>query len=200
MAQVMTDENISVPRSWLERFFGIQPKPAAASTTGSAKTDPPENPPPVVAESEEYKAAVRERDDLKAKVAAMEAETKRKNQLTAIVKDLQQAEKFGSVYINVTAAEETAAMLASMTDEQRAWCMKNFSAFIHQICESRLTGEIGATGMAGGAGTTDGTAAAAFNSAVLARMKKDKTTYEQAYSATKSDNPDLFEAYVKERE
>ena len=196
MSQVM-DENISIPRTWFERFFGL--------TSKSATTEPPpatpETPPPpiAVAESDAFKAAVKERDELKARLLKIEAEQAQTMRLSKLVTELQDKSKYGACYVSMTEAQAAASMLDTMNDDQRAWVLKNFSAYIHQIDESRLTGEIGTTGQQPGTGTTEGTAALALDTAVHARMQKDHLSYETALAAIQKESPDLFKAYLKER-
>lgn len=146
--------------------------------------------PPEVIEKvpEDYETAKRERDEYSARLQKIEAEKKRAEHFNAIVSDLQNKEKFGSMFIELKAAEEAAGMMAGMNEEHREWCMRNFSALIAQIKESNLTGEIGKPGI------EQEDPKAAFNAAVLAVVEESKINYNAAFEVVKAQQPALFKS------
>ena len=180
----MTQENIQVPKSFLESLLGfLKPK----------QEEPPTEPPAPVEPKipEEFKAAVRERDDFKAQLDALKAEAQAKERRTNLTAQLQNKEKFGMVYVELKAAEEAASMMATMTPEQREWCMRNFSAFIAQIDESALTGERGSEHGA----PIGGDPKAELNAVVVKYMADNKVAdYVTALEAVKQTHADLFKA------
>lgn len=172
----MPDSVVSVPSDLWAKILGILPWTHKE----------PEAEPIKVQETEEYKIAIRERDEAKAKADAFEAETARKSEIAALVAQLQDKTKFGMVYVELKGAEEAATMMAGMTPECREWCMRNFSALAIQAGKSKLELEIG---VGGGA---EGTPAEQFNALVEARMKEKGVAYLAAYEMVKTENADLF--------
>ena len=174
----MSENVVSVPSDLWAKILGILPW---------AHKDP--EPEPIkVQETEEYKLAIKERDEAKAKADAFEAETARKGEIATLVAQLQDKAKFGMVYVELKGAEEAATMMAGMSPEQREWCMRNFSALALQAQKTKLELEIGVTGGA------EGTPAEQFNGLVEARMKEKGVAYLAAYEMVKSENTDLFVA------
>lgn len=192
---------VAVPSGLLDRLlarlFGDleNVKPATLKPAEEPAGEPPEKPAPApvaVTDTDEFKSIVRERDDLAAKIAEIEAERRRRESLAAITAQLQDKEKFGSAYIDLKSANEAAEMLAGMTDDQRAWVMRNFSAYIAQIAESALTAEAGSAASV----EIETDPARAFVAAVEAKMRADKIGYVAAYEAVKVEQADLFKAYL----
>lgn len=179
----VTMETVSVPKNLWERILEVLP-------LGGQKheADP--------TASEEYKALVQEREDFKAKYEAMKAEAERKAAIGALVAELQNKEKFGMVYVELKAAEEAAQMMASMTPEQREWCMRNFSALALQIKESNLTSEVGKEGE--GSAETD--PVKSIHERVTALAAEKKIEYGQAVALLRELEPDLFKAAYGPRE
>lgn len=176
-SQYMADEVVSVPKTLWEKFM--------------AKVFPEAEEPPAPAPiPEELKAAVVERDALKAEKTAREAEAARVTLMAAVAKEFAvKPEEFGMAYIELGKAEESAAMLAGMTEEQRAWCLRNFKALSKQIVEAGLIGEHGSEGRG-----TDANPTAAFDAAVHARMKEKAIGYVEAYNILKVEQADLFKS------
>ncbi len=181
--QIMAEETVSVPKSFWDTFVA----PIFAKKAEPAPEPKPE--PVKVVETDEFKAVAKERDDFKAKVDAIEAEKVRTALVAGIVKDLQDKEKFGMSYVELSKAEEAASMMAGMTEEQRAWCMRNFSALAVQVKTSNLLGEKGSEGSQAGEDPK-----AAFNVAVLAISKDKAIGYNAAFEQAKISHPDLFAA------
>jgi len=132
----MADEQtVQVPVSFFDKFLSVFKKPE------EPKPEPTPQPAPQV---DELTALASERDQLKAKLEAIEADKAKAAHLEAVkVEVVKEADQFGASYIELSKAEETTAMLAGMTEEQRAWVMRNFKALSKQIDESKLTQEVG---------------------------------------------------------
>ena len=139
---------------------------------------------------EKFEAMELERDDYKAKIETMEAEKEQKEKMSAIAKEFD-TEEYGTAYIELGNAEESAEVLAGMSDEQRDWVMTNFKALSKQIKDSALIGELGTTGE----GIDEDDAAGQLNAVVLARAKEDKSSYAAALSLVSAEQPELVEAY-----
>ncbi len=180
----MIVETVEVPKKWydgLADVFKTQPK----------QTKDPDPEPVDVFETEEYKVAKQERDELEAKINTMEADAEKEKLHAEIVADLQDKDKFGTMYIELDAAQEASEMLASLNEEQREWVTRNFKAFIAQIDESNLTGEEGSSTEA------DDNPAQAFNSAIKAIQAEQELGYAQALVIATETKPELFGAYQK---
>jgi hypothetical protein len=180
-ANPMTDQVVSVPADLWSKLMAFLP------------WNKPEEDPIKPEETEVYKAEAQkraqveaERDALKVQVDTFEAETKRKGEITALVAELQNKEKFGMVYVELKGAEEAATMMSSMSPEQREWCMRNFSALALQA--SAITQEVGVTGGA------EGSERQQFEALVEARSKEKGIDYLAAYQMVKAENVDLFNA------
>ncbi len=96
--------------------------------------------------AEEFEAIKQERDDLEAKIEAFEAEKKAEALKGDLRAQLQNKEKFGTLYIELDDAQEAVDILAGMSEEQRNWVMTNFSALIAQTNEAALLAEFGKNG------------------------------------------------------
>ena len=177
-----------VEKTLLERF--------TAAVEKLFKREEPEPPPVVevidVTTTDEYKAAILERETVKAELDALKAEQVKREQFSALVGELQKPDKFGAVYVSLATAEEAAGMLSGMSPEQREWVMRNFSALIAQVKESHLTGEIGSTGDGAPSDPTK-----AFNDAVLAKAAELKVSYADAFNIVIRDQPELARNYRK---
>jgi len=147
---IMTDENVMVSKNFFESLLSrILP-------------EKPEIP-------EEYKAAVKERDDLK--------------------KD-KVKEEFGAAFVKLGEEKETLEMLAGMSKEQAEWVIRNFKALSKQIDESKLTGEEGDTDK--GIETPGGQ----FHAAILEAQKEHKVDYLTAMGIVRELKPELAKAYT----
>jgi hypothetical protein len=194
----MEDENVSVPKSvfgrfeaWLDGLVAGKSPVATVDLTAA----------PVITESDEYKAAVSERDQFKAEAEKLKAEFDRQEAEKAvvalkasIVADLQNPEKYGSVWIELPKVQEAADMLASMTEEQRTWCTRNFSALAMQIDESALTAPIGSTGK----GNDD--PQALLHAQILEKAEELKISYSSALDQVRAEKPELFSAAYSRKE
>lgn len=171
----MAEETVQVPKgifdtfvSWFKRTAEPQPEPEAPA--------PAE---PVI--PDEYKAAVVERDELKARLVALEAQQAQNARVEGYAAQLKE-----------TKIAEGAEMLASMTDEQAGWVVTQFKALSAQVNESALTGEVGSTGD----GPTE--PKDVIEGAVKAHMEEHKeATWLEAFDAVRHAQPDLFAAYGK---
>ncbi len=139
---------------------------------------------------------MKERDDFRAKYEAMQADIKVKELKAEIVGKLQKKDDFGMVYVELKAADEAAQMMATMSPEQRDWCMRNFKAFIAQADESKLIGENGKEN----APSIDENPKAEFNAQVEKVVTEKKLSYLDAMEVVKGTHADLFQAaYGKEK-
>jgi len=172
----MTAETVQVEKGvWdqLAALFGKQP-------------DKPEPQIP-----DEYKAAMKERDELKALQAKAEADKLHAETVTTLTAELKKPERFSAAYKDDKAATEAAEQLAAMPQPQRDWVMQQLAAMSKRIDYSKLTTEIGS----GGTGV-ESDPRKAFAGAVEAKMKAAKVDYMSAYNLVKTEAPELFEAYA----
>lgn len=132
---------------------------------------------------DEYKAAVQERDELKARIEASEKEAQHK----ALV------DKFDAELKETKADPALAELLANVPAETAEAIMKQFKALSEQVKESELTGEKGVEGEQASRDPK-----AEFNAATLALAAEKGIKYNAAFEQVKADKPDLFaEAFKK---
>lgn len=165
--ETMSEETVQVPKSMWDKF----------TAWFSKRVD--EEQPALVAEptvqTDNFAAIQAERDEFKAKLDKMEAEASHKTRVEA----------FGAK-LSETLVKDGAEMLASMTDEQSAWVLKNFSALSAQVkANDRLTEEIGSTSSAP-------SGASAIQSAIEGVMSDRKIGYPEAFMAVTRERPELF--------
>ena len=172
----MTEELVvSIPA--LEKIKGI------FGWSNDSEPAPEENEPVL---PENYEAEQVELTELRTyKVEALEAEAKAES--LSVVKKEFDTEEFGVAFIELGNAEESAEMLASMSEEQREWVLTNFKAMSKQIDESTLTDEKGNSG-------DSKVGSAAVNAAVEAHMAEHKVDYPTAFNAVREKQPEIFEA------
>jgi Mu-like prophage I protein len=182
--EIDMQENISVPKSFLETLLGfLQPKREEPPTPEPTKPTP-------VTETAEFKAAVKEREDYKVQLETLKLEAATKETKAKLVAQLQKKEDYGMAYVELGAAEEAAGQLASMTDIQREWVMRNFKALTAQVDESKLTGEEGSE-----RGAPIGeNPRAEFNAHVEKIAKEKVIPYADALNIAKTTHADLFKA------
>lgn len=138
------------------------------------------------ADADKFAALKQERDDMAAKLAERDEKDK-KDALLAQIKGEFAKEEYGASYVELGKAEEAAGMMASMTEEQRAWCMKNFRALSAQIKESGLTEEKGKQGE-----ETHVEGADAADAKIKAYAAEKKISYNEAVSELLKEQPDLY--------
>jgi hypothetical protein len=192
----MAEETVSVPKGFwdklMDRFdslFGAKVEPPAPVV--SEPVVKPDEFSAVQAERDQFKA---EAERLKAEADARAAEAQAMALKAGIVADLQNPEKYGSVWIELPKVQEAADMLASMTEEQRTWCTRNFSALAMQVKESNLTGELGSTGSGAGAGVTG------LHAQIEALAKEKSVSYNAAFEILRAEKPELFSAAYSRKE
>ena len=184
-------DTVEVPIKFWDKFMaGLFVSPPEKPEV----TDPKDTVVEVV-ETEEYKALAVERDDLKSKFDAMEADKKKAEKMGAIAAEFD-TEEYGTAYIELGKADESAEMLSKMDDEVLAWVLTNFKAFSKQIKESALTKELGTTGE----GIDEDDSAGQLNAVVEARAKEDKISYTAALKLVGAEQPALVEAYEKKED
>jgi hypothetical protein len=87
-------------------------------------------------------------------------------------------------------------MLAGMSEEARAWCMRNFKALSKQIDESKLLAEHGS---AGNSDLPDDPRAK-LDAVVRAKAVEAKVDYNAALQIIVKEQPDLFKAAYGKKE
>ena len=177
-------ENVSIPKSLFEQLMSwLTPK--------QTEPTPEPTPEPVkVEETEQFKAAVKEREDYKAKLEAIEADNAKRAKVAELTAQLQKKEDYGVVFAEA-AADEAAGVLVGMTPEQQEWVTKNFRALIAQIDESKLTKEIGDEQ----AKVTDEDPKARYNALVLQLAAEKKIGYVEAFELAKTVHADAWASF-----
>ena len=174
----MTEEMVSVP--FLERVAAIlRPDKVGELEISAVEVEPvlPEN----------YEAEQEELTKLRAEVVERQEADVKAESLSAVKKEFD-TEEFGVAFIELSNAEESAEVLASMNDEQRTWVLTNFKAMSKQIeASGDVTKELGNSGDAK-AGSD------AANVAVEAHMAEHKVDYLTAFNAVRDAQPEIFEA------
>lgn len=177
-------EVVQVPNKLFDKFMSL--------LTPDVPEEPKEKDEPVV-EVEEHEALKSERDDYKAKVDSMEADKELEEKMSAIEAEFD-TEEYGTAFIELGKAEDSAKVLASMDDEQRSWVMTNFKAFSKQIDEGALIKEVGT----GGEGIDEDNPLGQLNAIVFAKSKEKDITYLEALELVTAEQPDLVaSAYPK---
>lgn len=143
----------------------------------------PENEPEV--QVDEFEAVQAERDDLKAQVQAYEAE-KAQAELFSAIKAEFDTDEFGDAFKGISEEDGAIEMLASMTEEQRAWSLKTYKALSAQ--KDALTEELGEDNPL--PASTE-----AFDAAVKAYAKEHEVSYADAYVIVSQESAELFQAY-----
>ena len=176
-------EVVQVPTKVWDKFMSL-------ITPEKVEGNEPETPEVKV---EEFEALESERDDYKAKVDAMETDKELQEKMSAIEAEFD-TEEYGTAYIELGKAEESAKVMASMDDEQRSWVMTNFKALSKQINEGALIKELGS----GGEGIDEDNPLEQLNAIVFAKSKEKDITYLEALDLVREEQPDLVaSAYPK---
>lgn len=177
-------ENISVPKAWFDKLMELFKLPAPVEPAPEAPAPAP------VEETEQFKAAIKEREDYKAQLDAIKAEAEAKELKASIVTQLQKREDFGAVYESLDAATDAASHFAALPADEREYFMRAIKALTAQIDESKLTGEQGKEN----APAIDGDPKAEFGAQVEAIMKEKNVNYVDAFNVAKTVHADLFTA------
>lgn len=154
----------------------------------------PEPVKPTGIEPEKFAAVEKERDELAAKMAKIEADNLLATTVSTLAGELQNADKFSATFNTPKAATEAATVLAGMTKEQQDWTMQQLGALSKRIDYSKLTAELGSDGA-----NTETDPVKAFSAAVEAKMKANKINYVDAYALVKIESADLFSAFAAAR-
>ena len=160
----------------------------AAVFAGPKDASAPEPNPAAI--PEDYSAAVKERDELKAKIEKIEAEKLHAETVSKLTADLQNKEKFSAEF-GGTAAGEAAEILAGMTEDQQKWVTTRLAAMAKRIDYSKLTTELGSDGA-----NVINNPVQAFNAAVESKMKTMHVDYPTALKMVSDETPDLLKAYI----
>lgn len=176
-------ENVSIPVSLWDKFTAFIDGKIALPESQKVEVIP-----------DDYTAVKDELSALKAEKAEREkaeALTALKSEITA---QLQKKEDYGMSFVELKSADEAAAILSGMSDEQRDWVMRNFRAFIAQADTSALLREKGNEG----AGIED--PKAQFNALVLKTASEKRIDYNFAFELVKAENADLFVSAFAKKE
>jgi phage I-like protein len=141
----------------------------------------PEPDPEPVVEVDAFEAVQKERDEYKAKLDQMEAETKQAERI----------EKYQAAIAETKANDELAEMLAGLEDKTADRIMQEFKALSAQIEDAALLDEKGTSGDG-----LDEDPAAAFDAAVKAKAEEAKVSYNQAIELVTKETPELAKAYL----
>ena len=167
----MTD-TVQIPASLWEKFLAKLFPPVPDEPRPEPEPKKPEG-------VEVYEAAVRERDEYKAKLATLEAEATKKARVDQFAAQLKE-----------TKVGEGADILAGMTDEQANWVITQFKALSVQIKESALLDEIGTVKP----NTLPEDPRLALHQIVLAHMGEKKVDYNTALATVMAERPELVQA------
>lgn len=165
-ARNMTDM-VSVPNTLWDKFM-------AWFDRRTDETPPQVEPEKPKAEPDNFAAIVAERDEYKAKLETLEAESKAKARL----------EKFAAELAGKP-VDQNAAILAGMTDEQAEWVIAQFGALSNQVqANDVLTQELGTSAEA---------EQLTLQTAIARKLEANPSmVYVQAFEAVRLENPDLF--------
>lgn len=171
--EVTMSESVTVPVTIWEKLwdrFSAQPEPPAPEPT----------PAPVeVVQHDEYAAIAAERDELAAKIAALEAQGKRRERVDQFAAALTATKVAGD--------DELAELLADLEEEKAQALMTRFAALSAQIDESHLTADVGHTG---DDNPLEGRAAL---HAEIERTRQEKgVDYLKAWEIVRDTKPELF--------
>lgn len=176
-------ELIQVPLGFFDRLTANLFSKREVDGGDSGNTPPPDT------SKDELSAAIKERDEMKAKITtmeaekeAMDAEKEKAEKLTAIGAEFE-IDKYGAAYTELGKAEGVVDMLASMTDEQQEWVHTQLRAFSAQIKEGELTDEKGST-REGKEGADE---FELLNSKIEALAAEKSISYNDAYEIVKKE-------------
>ena len=175
----MTNETVTVSASWFEKLV--------ERFTSHTETPPPQEP----QHSEDFTALQTKFEAQAAEITALKAEQTRATQLSAIRADFQ-TETFGAAF-QTLGTDANVTMLASMTEEQRAWVTTQLKALSAQVKESNLTGKLGKHT------ETETDPMTAFNAAIVAEMETSRADYATAALSVARKSPDVYAAYMQAR-
>ena len=168
-------EMVQVPKSFWESFVSFFKPTKQQDEEPEQKLDP-------AVEVEAYEAAVKERDEYKAKLETLEAEAAKRARI----------EKYTAAIAETKANGELAEMLVAMDDETADRIVQEFKALSAQIDESALLGEKGTSG-----GGLPEVPADALDAAVKAKMQEHKVNYNAALQMVADEAPELVANYYK---
>lgn len=180
------DNMVQVPTPIWDRFLAWMDRRPPEDKPEPEKT-------PVSEDADKYTAALAQAEQYKVELEALKAQQAQAGQRASLVAQLQDKERFGSMYLELRAAEEAASVMSGMTEEQRNWCMKNFGALAKQVDTSALFGEKGSAG--------DGlpeNPVQALDTAVRSKMDA-QTDYVAALRKVQAETPALIEAAYPKR-
>jgi hypothetical protein len=167
--QNMTDESVQVPTALWEKFtawFGrIVDR---AEQTGEPAPDP--------VMPDDYSAIKSERDDMAAKLAAIEAQSAQAARVERYRTEL-----------TATKVSEGAEKLAALPDDVAEWVVTQFKALSAQIDDSALLAEVGTSAPA----PTDPKAALL---AAISAAQDGGASYAEAVKRVAGESPELFKA------
>ena len=166
-------ESVQVPASLWEKIL-------TALNIGKPEItpDPVPKPKPEPEIPAEMRAAIAERDALKAKLEEIDKQAALRGRV----------EKFQAELKDVKAPEGAAEKLSAMTDEQASWVVEQFKAMGAQIDTGALFKEKGSAGS--GADNPQ----IALHAAITAVMAEKKVDYNKAFEVVRAEHPELIQA------
>lgn len=175
----MNGQSFTVPQSLWDKFQAWMDSLGNNGGDNKSGIDP-----------EKYAAAIKEQNELKAKVDAMEAAKAHESEVMSIVTDLH-AERFGAMFKSEVVAKEAAEIFSTMKKEQRDWVLQKFAALAGQIdfANSVIGKEFGIETR------TETDPVAAFTAVIADKQKSDKLSFSAALKAASAEHPDMAEAY-----
>lgn len=165
VTQQMTD-NVSVPATLWDKFVSWFGKRVDEQTT---ETPAPQEEEPAV----DYSAVIAERDAYRAQIETIQFEAAKR----------QRVDNYAAQLVGKP-VDQNGAMLASMTDEQAAWVIAQFTALSEQIkANDVITREIGHESEA---------EPLTLERAIALKRASANLDYVQAFEAVRVEHPELF--------
>lgn len=176
-----TMSDITVPQSAVEKMWTAFTAwlDGGGGQRPATDTPPPAAPLPAVS-PDEFAALRKEKEDMAARVQALEAERAHEKRVAHFSAELSATALKGD--------QATAALLAGLPDEAAGEIVRHFKALTEQIRVGNLTGEAGRNDL------NTGDAVTAFGAEVEKVMRDEKLAYDKAYERVKQARPDLYAA------
>ena len=177
----MTTETVTVPVSAWERMVDRLLGRVPGEPEPPAPRAPEPQPVALSAgvDADQFAAVQAERDELAARVSAMETERQR----------AVRVERFSAELAETPLAEdaELPAVLADLPEETALELLRKFKALAEQVRLSALTADVGAEGQA-----VTGDPLTMLHAAIESEMSKGKVDYNTALGKVRAEQPDLI--------
>lgn len=178
-----TMNDITVPQPVFERLWTAFTSWLEGGGTGNrdAQERPASDAPsPPAVSPDEFAALRQEKEDMAARLLALEAERGREKRVAHFSAELRKAGLEN---------EAMAAVLAGLPDEAAGPVLQEYKALLEQVRVSNLTADVGLSG-----DPNTGDATTAFNAEVETVMRDKNLTYDKAYDEVKRARPQLYAA------